>query len=116
MPRELIRWRRLVVDTGSLMTYESMSLRHRLYRRVGGYRGARSDPLGRSQAYIVLKYSTTPQSLMPNEIRAFCREHPSSLKVPRYLQYCMELPKTPSLKVQEDPLRAELRAPQGGCV
>jgi acyl-CoA synthetase (AMP-forming)/AMP-acid ligase II len=73
------------------------------------------DPIHQEEvkACIVLKPPATPQSLPPEEIWEFCKKHLASFKVPRYLQYCVELPKTPTSKIQKTILRAESKAPQG---
>jgi acyl-CoA synthetase (AMP-forming)/AMP-acid ligase II len=64
------------------------------------------------KAYIVLKAPATPASIPPQDIWDFCKPHLAAFKVPRYLEYRDELPKTPSSKVQKNILRDESR--QGG--
>jgi acyl-CoA synthetase (AMP-forming)/AMP-acid ligase II len=64
------------------------------------------------KAYIVLKSPATPASVPPQEIWDFCKLHLAAFKVPRYLEYRDELPKTPSSKVQKNILRDESK--QGG--
>ena len=59
------------------------------------------------KAYIVLKAPATPESVPPREIWSFCEPHLAAFKVPRYLEYRSELPKTPSSKVQKNLLREE---------
>ena len=59
------------------------------------------------KAYIVLKATATPQTVPPQEIWEFCKPHLAAFKVPRYLEYRAELPKTPSSKVQKNILRDE---------
>ena len=63
------------------------------------------------KAYIVLKSPGTPQTVPPDEIWTFCRKQLASFKVPRFLQYSDQLPKTPSSKVQKNILRDESKAP-----
>jgi carnitine-CoA ligase len=63
------------------------------------------------KAYIVLKAPATPQSVPAAEIWNFCKPHLAAFKVPRYIQYCAELPKTPSSKVQKNILRDESKKP-----
>ncbi|MFQ5853943.1 MAG: class I adenylate-forming enzyme family protein, partial [Candidatus Binatia bacterium] len=67
------------------------------------------DPVRQEEvkAFIVLKPPATPQNLPPAEIWDFCQEHLAPFKVPRYLEYRKELPKTPSSKIQKSVLRAE---------
>jgi acyl-CoA synthetase (AMP-forming)/AMP-acid ligase II len=64
------------------------------------------------KAYIVLKSGATPESVPAEEIWNFCKPHLAAFKVPRYIEYRDELPKTPSSKVQKNILRDESR--QGG--
>ena len=64
------------------------------------------------KAYIVLKSPATPETVPPETIWEFCKLHLSAYKLPRYLEYRGELPKTPSSKVQKNILRDESR--QGG--
>src|SRR5713226_1362627 len=59
------------------------------------------------KAYIALKPPTTPENLPPEQIWAFCKEHLAPFKVPRFLEYREELPKTPSSKIQKNLLRQE---------
>jgi acyl-CoA synthetase (AMP-forming)/AMP-acid ligase II len=63
------------------------------------------------KAYIVLKLPATPESVPPEKIWEFCKPHLAAYKVPRYLEYRDELPKTPSSKVQKNILRDESKQP-----
>ena len=63
------------------------------------------------KAYIVLKSPATPESVPPEEIWSFCKPHLAAFKVPRYIEYRDELPKTPSSKVQKNILREESKQP-----
>jgi acyl-CoA synthetase (AMP-forming)/AMP-acid ligase II len=65
------------------------------------------------KAYIVLKRPATPETLPPEKIWNFCKSHLSAYKVPRYLEYRAELPKTPSSKVQKNILRDESQQGSG---
>ena len=65
------------------------------------------------KAYIVLKSPATPESLPPENIWEFCKLHLSAYKLPRYLEYRGELPKTPSSKVQKNILRDESKQGSG---
>ncbi len=71
------------------------------------------DPIRQEEvkAYIVLKCPATPESLPPAEIWDFCKEQMAPFKIPRYLEYRTELPKTPSSKIQKGILRAEAKTP-----
>lgn len=74
-----------------------------------------SDPIRGEEvkAYIVLKSSFTPAAASPQELWEFCSRHMAAFKVPRYIEYASELPKTPSSKVQKNILRAASREPGG---
>jgi acyl-CoA synthetase (AMP-forming)/AMP-acid ligase II len=63
------------------------------------------------KAYIVLKLPATAESVPPEEIWEFCKPHLAAYKLPRYLEYRAELPKTPSSKVQKNILRDESKQP-----
>jgi acyl-CoA synthetase (AMP-forming)/AMP-acid ligase II len=63
------------------------------------------------KAYIVLKSPATAESVPPEEIWEFCKPHLAAYKLPRYLEYRDELPKTPSSKVQKNILREESKQP-----
>ena len=69
------------------------------------------DPIRQEEVkvYVVLKPPATAESLPPEEIWNFCKEHLAPFKIPRYLEYRMELPKTPSSKIQKGLLRAEAK-------
>ncbi len=71
------------------------------------------DPIRQEEvkAYIVLKPPAAPGSLPPAEIWDFCKKHLAPFKIPRYLEYRTELPKTPSSKIQKGVLRAEAQGP-----
>jgi acyl-CoA synthetase (AMP-forming)/AMP-acid ligase II len=59
------------------------------------------------KAYIVLKSPATAESVPPEKIWEFCKPHLAAYKLPRYIEYRGELPKTPSSKVQKNILRDE---------
>jgi acyl-CoA synthetase (AMP-forming)/AMP-acid ligase II len=65
------------------------------------------------KAYIVLKSSATPEIVSPQELWNFCNKRMAAFKVPRYIEYCSELPKTPSSKVQKKILRDQSKEPIG---
>ena len=70
------------------------------------------DPIRQEEvkAIVVLKPPATPEVLLPQEIWDFCKEHLAPFKIPRYLEYRSELPKTPSSKIQKSLLREEAKA------
>jgi acyl-CoA synthetase (AMP-forming)/AMP-acid ligase II len=57
------------------------------------------------KAYVVLKATAAPEAVPAEEIWKFCKQHLAAFKVPRYIEYISELPKTPSSKVQKNILR-----------
>lgn len=59
------------------------------------------------KACIVLAGAASPEDLPPERLWQFCAEHLAAFKIPRYLDYRPELPKTPSSKVQKNLLRDE---------
>jgi len=71
------------------------------------------DPIRQQEvkACVVLKPPADHQTLPPEKIWSFCRERLAGFKVPRYIEYCDSLPKTPSSKIQKNLLREETRAP-----
>ena len=68
-----------------------------------------ADPIRQEEvkACIVLAEGASPEDLPPERLWAFCAEHLAPFKIPRYLDYRSELPKTPSSKVQKNLLREE---------
>ena len=63
------------------------------------------------KAYIVLKSAGSADAAAADDIWSFCKPHLAAFKVPRYIQFCAELPKTPSSKVQKNLLREESKRP-----
>jgi acyl-CoA synthetase (AMP-forming)/AMP-acid ligase II len=63
------------------------------------------------KAYIVLKPPAAPDGSAAENIWSFCKLHLAGFKVPRYIQFCAELPKTPSSKVQKNLLREQSKHP-----
>jgi acyl-CoA synthetase (AMP-forming)/AMP-acid ligase II len=64
-----------------------------------------------AKACVVLKPPADFNTVPPQEIWSFCRERLAGFKVPRYIEYCESLPKTPSSKIQKSLLREETKAP-----
>ena len=62
------------------------------------------------KAYIVLKSPSTPASVTAKNFWNYCKLHLAAFKVPPYIEYRAELPKTPSSKVQKNILRDESKA------
>lgn len=61
------------------------------------------------KACIVLKPPAGREELSPEAIWTFCDERLAPFKVPRFLEYRNELPKTPSSKIQKNLLREDER-------
>lgn len=59
------------------------------------------------KAYVILQPGLQPQHLPPQRIIDYAREFLAPFKVPRYLEYRDELPRTPSGKVRKQELTAE---------
>jgi len=59
------------------------------------------------KAYVVLKEGESEASLPPAAIFAHCAERLAAFKVPRYLEYRAELPRTASHRVRKEILRRE---------
>ncbi|MCY4489492.1 MAG: AMP-binding protein [Deltaproteobacteria bacterium] len=59
------------------------------------------------KACVVLAAGVPREDLPPERLWQFCAERLAAFKVPRYLDYRPELPKTPSSKVQKNLLRDE---------
>jgi crotonobetaine/carnitine-CoA ligase len=68
------------------------------------------DPLRGEEikAYILPVAGASPESVPPQELVALCAERLAAFKVPRYFEYrSADFPRTPSMRVQKDALRAE---------
>ena len=72
-----------------------------------------ADPIRQEEvkACIVLADGTSPEDLPPEQLWEFCAEHLAPFKIPRYLDYRQDLPKTPSSKVRKNLLREQGLAP-----
>lgn len=64
------------------------------------------DPVRHEEvkAYILLAAGETPESVTPDEIVAFCLERIAKFKVPRYIEYVKEFPRSASDKIQKNVL------------
>jgi len=67
------------------------------------------------KAYIIPAYGETPETIPPEEIISFCLERIAEFKVPRYIEYTTEFPRTPSGKAQKHLLIAEKKDLTTGC-
>lgn len=69
------------------------------------------DPIRHEEvkAFVVLADGRSPQEVGPAEILDHCRGRLAPFKIPRYVEYRRELPKTATLKIRKD----ELRTPGG---
>lgn len=64
------------------------------------------DPLRREEvkAYILLRDGYTPESCPPTRIIEHCESRLARFKVPRYITYVSEFPRTPSRKIRKTEL------------
>ncbi len=51
--------------------------------------------------YVVLKQGETPETLPPEEIVSWCQDQLAKFKIPRYIEYIDQLPKTNTQKVRK---------------
>jgi crotonobetaine/carnitine-CoA ligase len=56
------------------------------------------------KAYIILKEGHTPQDTSPEAILEHARKRLAYFKVPRYIEYADDLPRTPSERVEKHKL------------
>jgi crotonobetaine/carnitine-CoA ligase len=67
------------------------------------------------KAYVLLVDGATPADLPPETIVRHCEERLAAFKVPRYIEYRSgDFPRTPSMKVQKQDLKAEKSDPTEG--
>lgn len=64
------------------------------------------------KAYIILKPS---ESVTPQEIIEWCEQNLAEFKMPRYLEFRTEFPRTPLGKIQKNVLKAEKEDLTEGC-
>jgi len=66
------------------------------------------DPMRNEEvkAYILLAEGQTPETVPPQAIQAHCLERLSKFKVPRYISYVDDFPRTPSNKIAKSKLTA----------
>ena len=58
------------------------------------------------KAYIVLKEGESTEDVPPEEIVEFAKQKLAYFKVPRYIEYAEDLPRTPSERVEKHKLIA----------
>ncbi len=63
------------------------------------------------KAYVGLIEETSADQVPPAALVEFCRERLSKHKVPRYIEYRAEFPRTPSMRVKKSALIAEVDDP-----
>ena len=64
------------------------------------------------KAYLLLDPEKTHAEVPPEAVLTHCERNLARFKIPRYLEYCGEFPRTPSLKIKKSALlaaRADLR-------
>jgi acyl-CoA synthetase (AMP-forming)/AMP-acid ligase II len=59
------------------------------------------------KAYVVLREGEREAAVPPESLRAFCAERLAPFKVPRWIEYRVELPRTASHRVRKELLRKE---------
>ncbi len=59
------------------------------------------------KAYIIPDFGETSESIPPDEIVAFGKENLAAFKVPRYIEYRLDLPMTPNMRIQKHKLISE---------
>jgi carnitine-CoA ligase len=67
------------------------------------------------KAYVALVEDATPDEVGPAELVRHCRERLAKHKVPRFIQYRSEFPRTPSMRVKKSALVAEADDPLAGA-
>ena len=67
------------------------------------------------KAYIAPAQGETPESIPPEEIVAFCEDHIAAFKIPRYIEYVNDFPRTASGKIQKHVLIAAKQDLAAGC-
>jgi len=73
--------------------------------------GVRDDIYGElPKAFVVLKEGT---SVTAEEIIEYCKKNLANFKVPKYVEFKDDLPKTPTGKIMKQPLREEEEAKSG---
>ena len=64
------------------------------------------------KVFVVLRPG---EQMGPEEIVSWCAERLAHFKVPRYVEFRAELPRTPSLRVRKNLLRRDVAGPAGEC-
>jgi carnitine-CoA ligase len=67
------------------------------------------------KAYILLASGESQESVPPEEIINYCLEHIAKFKVPRYIEYINEFPKSASEKIQKNVLISRKADLTAGC-
>ena len=66
-----------------------------------------------SNEKVNLGLPATSEQVTPDMIWTFCEKYLAAFKIPRFLEFRDELPKTPSSKVQKNILREESKQSSG---
>jgi len=59
------------------------------------------------KAYVVLRQDIAGEPALQEAMRSFLRERLAHIKCPRWIEFCAELPKTATGKIQRFRLRAQ---------
>lgn len=75
------------------------------------------DELRREEvkAYVKLASGLTPRDITPQAIAEHCATHLAAFKIPRYIQYVDDFPRTPSRKIAKKQLLADGADLLAGC-
>jgi len=59
------------------------------------------------KAYVILAKGENQDTVNPQAIIDYCSERLAKFKIPRYIEYCLDFPRTPTLKVKKHVLLAQ---------
>ena len=74
-----------------------------------------SEISGDGKAYLLLAEGKTKDDCPPDAVIAHCAKNLARFKIPRYLEYVTEFPRTPSLKIKKSTLLAAKPDLREGC-
>jgi crotonobetaine/carnitine-CoA ligase len=67
------------------------------------------------KAYVQLAEGETEETFPPEQIVEWCSSKLARYKVPRYIEYRADFPRTPSMRVKKEELKAERQDLAAGC-
>ena len=89
---------------------ESCLMQHEMVLEAALIGISDDDGLTKSKAFVVLKHGIEPSDKLAVEIKRFVKERLAPHKYPRRIDFILELPKTPTGKIQRFKLRDQERA------